>query len=240
MLATLLAPVTRRLVYPSRETRIGAAETDYALPVTGAELRGWVVNPGRPRALVYLGGNGEPLDWLRPVLAERFPGHTSYLIAYRGYGASGGRPSQRALTADALALVDHAAVLHPDAPVDVIGRSLGSGVAMQVAARRPVERLVLVTPFDSLAGAAADLFPRLPMRRLVADAWDSTAVAARVSADILVLRAGRDELVRPPRTDALLEALRPDTRVVDLPHADHNDISEDPTYWSAVAEFLSR
>lgn len=240
MLATLLAPVTRRLVYPSRETRIGAAETDYALPVTGAELRGWVVNPGRPRALVYFGGNGEPLDWLRPVLAERFPGHTSYLIAYRGYGASGGRPSQRALTADALALVDHAAVLHPDAPVDVIGRSLGSGVAMQVAARRPVERLVLVTPFDSLAGAAADLFPRLPMRRLVADAWDSTAVAARVSADILVLRAGRDELVRPPRTDALLEALRPDTRVVDLPHADHNDISEDPTYWSAVAEFLSR
>ena len=101
MLATLFAPVTRRLVYPSRETRIAATETDYALTVTGAELRGWVVNPGQPRALIYFGGNGEPLDWLRPVLADRFPGHTSYLIAYRGYGASGGRPSQAALTADA-------------------------------------------------------------------------------------------------------------------------------------------
>ncbi|MBA2953373.1 alpha/beta hydrolase [Nocardioides sp. MAH-18] len=240
MLATLLAPVTRRLVYPSGETRIAATETDYALTVAGAELRGWVVNPGQARALVYFGGNGEPLDWLRPVLADRFPAHTSYLIAYRGYGASGGRPSQAALTADALALVDHAAERHPDAPVDVIGRSLGSGVAMQVAARRPIERLVLVTPFDSLAGAAADLFPRLPMRRLVADAWDSTAVAARVSARILVLRAGRDELVRPPRTDALLRSLRPDTRVVDLPEADHADIAADPASWRAVEDFLSR
>lgn len=240
MLARLLAPITRRLVYPSAGTRIDIRDTDFTLPVGDVAVSGWVLNPGRERALVYFGGNGEGLAWLRPELEQRFPDHTSYLVAYRGYGASDGRPSQRALTDDGLTLVDEAARLHPDAPVDVIGRSLGSGVAMQVAARRPVERLVLVTPFDSLAATAGDLFPRLPVRHLIADGWDSAAVARDVAADILVLRAGRDEIVRPARTDALLAVLPPSTQVVELPDADHNDLSEDPAYWPAIQAFLSR
>jgi len=239
VIARLLAPITRRMVYPSAGTRIATEDTTYALAVAGVELRGWAVNPGKARALVYFGGNGEGLGWLRPELGRRFPDHTSYLVAYRGYGASDGRPSQRALTSDAVALVDEAARRHPDAPVDVIGRSLGSGVAMQVAARRPIERLVLVTPFDSLAATAGDLFPRLPVRHLIADRWDSVEASRDVTADVLVLRAGRDELVRPARTDALLRALRPGTPVVDLPDADHSNLSEDPAYWSAIQDFLA-
>jgi uncharacterized protein len=240
VLARLLTPITRRLVYPSGGTRIAAEDTAYAVAVAGTVLRGWVVNPGQERALVYFGGNGEPLGWLRAELSRWLPGHTSYLLAYRGYGASGGRPSQRALVADATALVDHVAALHPEAPVDVVGRSLGSGVAMQVAARRAVQRLVLVTPFDSLATTAGDLFPRLPVHRLIHDRWDSVAVAGDVTADIQVLRAGRDEVVRPARTDALLAALPPTTQVVDFPDADHSDLSEDRAYWSAIQDFLGR
>jgi uncharacterized protein len=239
VLARLLTPITRRLVYPSAGTRVDIRATDFTLPVGGVAVSGWVVNPGRSRALVYFGGNGEGLGWLRPELERRFPDHTSYLVAYRGYGASEGRPSQRALTSDALTLVDEAARLHPDAPVDVVGRSLGSGVAIQVAARRPIERLVLVTPFDSLAAAAGDLFPRLPVQRLIADRWDSAAIARDVTAEILVLRAGQDEVVRPPRTEALLAVLPPSTQVVDLPDADHSNLSEDPAYWTAIQGFLA-
>lgn len=238
VLAALLAPVTRRLIYPAKGTRVPVASTSYALAADGAQLRGWVVNPGRERSLVYFGGNGEPLDHLRPELERRFPGHTSYLIAYRGYGASGGRPSQRALTDDALALVDHVERRHRDAPVDVIGRSLGSGVAVQVAVRRPVGRVVLVTPFDSLAATAADLFPRLPVHRLIRDRWDSAAVAGRLRSDLLVVRAGRDQLVRPARTERLLRALPGDPRVVVLPGAGHADLAEDPAYWRAIEDFL--
>jgi pimeloyl-ACP methyl ester carboxylesterase len=239
MIAAGLAPLTRRLVYASRGTRLPAEGSTLRLRVGRVELHGWEVNPGRERALVYYGGNSEGVEWLRPVLAEHFPDHTSYLLAYRGYGASGGRPSQRALTADATALHDHVAARHPQAAVDVLGRSLGSGVATQVAVRRPVGRLVLVTPFDSLAATAADLFPRLPaVRHLVHDRWDSAAVAHRLQAPVLVVRAGRDELVRPARTDRLLEVLPAGTRVVDLPDADHGDLVEDPAYWSAIREFL--
>lgn len=238
-LATLLAPVARRLVYPGASTRIPADRTDLELRVDGVTLRGWEVNPGREQALVYYGGNGEGLDWLVPELGARFPDHTSYLLAYRGYGASDGSPGERALTRDALAVHDHAAERHPG-PVDVVGRSLGSGVAMQVAVRRPVERLVLVTPFDSLVATAADLFPRLPVRHLIHDRWDSAAVADRLRARVLVVRAGRDDVVRPPRTDRLLEVLPPDTRVLDLPEAEHASLHEDPAYWPEIVGFLAR
>ena len=237
-LAILLSPVARRLVYPAAGTRVPAESTDLELRRSGVSLRGWEVNPGRERALVYYGGNGEGLDWLVPELGARFPDHTSYLLAYRGYGASDGTPSERVLTQDALAVHDHAAARHPG-PVDVVGRSLGSGVAMQVAVRRDVERLVLVTPFDSLVATAADLFPRLPVRLLLNDRWDSAAVAHRLRARVLVVRAGRDDVVRPPRTDRLLHALPADTRVLDLPDAEHATLHEDPAYWPEIEDFLA-
>jgi len=237
-LAALLSPVARRLVYPGAPTRLAAERTDLELRVGGVCLRGWEVNPGQDRALVYYGGNGEGLDWLVPELGRRFPDHTSYLVAYRGYGASDGTPSERVLTTDALAVHDHAAARH-HGPVDVVGRSLGSGVAMQVAVRRSVERLVLVTPFDSLVATAADLFPRLPVRLLLRDRWDSAAVAHRLRARVLVVRAGRDAVVWPARTDRLVEVLPTDTAVLDLPDAEHASLHEDPAYWPAIEEFLA-
>ena len=237
-LAAALAPVTRRLVYPSRGTRIPVSGTTFSMRVGSVELRGWEVNPGRDRALVYFGGNSEGIHYLRHVLADRLPDHTSYLLAYRGYGASGGRPGERALVDDALAVHDLVAARHEGSRVDVLGRSLGSGVAMQLAARRPVRRMVLVTPFDSVAATAADLFPRLPVRPLIHDRWDSARVAGQVEAPILVLRAGRDAVVRPARTDGLLAALPAATRVVSLPEADHSTIIDTADYWPTIKEFL--
>lgn len=233
----LLAPLARELIYPRRGTQVAADESMHELDVDGAVLRGWVVNPDRDRVLLYFGGNGERLDLWREVVAQRFPHHTTYLMAYRGYGASDGHPSQRALSADALALVDHVVERHPGARVDVLGRSLGSGVAVHVATRRPIDHVVLVTPFDSLAATASDLFPGLPVARLIEDHWDSAAIAADVRAPVLVVSGGRDVIVRPPRTEALVGALT-DPTVVSFPDADHNDISDDPGYWPSIVRFL--
>ena len=237
MLDVLLAPLARELIYPRRSTRVAADDSMHVLDVGDAVLRGWVVNPGRTRALVYFGGNGERLDLWREVIADRFADHTTYLMAYRGYGASEGQPSQLALSADAVALVDHVSERHPGARVDIIGRSLGSGVAVHVATQRDLEHVVLVTPFDSLAATAADLFPGLPVARLIEDHWDSAAIAAGMKAPVLVVRAGRDKVVRPERTDMLIGSLS-DPVVASFPQAGHNNISDDPGYWTSIAAFL--
>ena len=136
-----------------------------------------------------------------------------------------------------MALVDHVRDRHRGARIDLVGRSLGSGVAVHVATRRTVDHVVLVTPFDSLAATASDLFPGLPVSRLIEDHWDSAAVAADVTAPVLVVRGGRDVIVRPERTDRLVESLT-DPVVVSFPEADHNDISDDPDYWPSIVAFL--
>ncbi len=237
MLEFIVAPLVRELVYPRRGTRVEADATTYSLDVGGTMLRGWAVNPGRDRALVYFGGNGERVDLSQEVFADRFPEHTTYLMAYRGYGASEGVPSQQSLSEDGLALIDHVAARHPGALVDVVGRSLGSAVAVHVATRRTLAHLVLVTPFDSLVATAEDLFPGLPAASLISDHWDSAAVACDIRAPVLVLRAGRDAIVQPPRTDALLDAL-PDAVVVSFADADHATISDPAAYWTSLAQFL--
>jgi pimeloyl-ACP methyl ester carboxylesterase len=187
---------------------------------------------GRP-ALLYFGGNAEDVAASLPDLADAFPDHALYALHYRGYAGSGGAPSEAALAGDALALFDLARAAHPR--VLVLGRSLGSGLAVQVAAQRPVERLVLVTPFDSIANVGQAHYPWLPVRWLARDRYDSAALARRVRAPVRVLTARFDQVIPRERTRALVAAFAPGQvreRVFD---AGHNDIAAAPGYDAALA-----
>lgn len=212
----------RQFIYLSQYTRIAADRTDYALDRGGPVLRGWRVRDGGERALIYFGGNAESLEPLRVPLADALPGHAVYLVAYRGYGASDGRPDETALFDDALALFDQVRSESPSRPIDVIGRSLGSGVASYLASQRPVSRLVLVTPFDSLASVAASHYPWLPVRWLLRDRFESAHYLNAYRGPLLVIRAGRDSIIPPVNTDRLLAAARTPPRTLDLPGAGHN------------------
>lgn len=96
----------RQLIYYPGATQVSAQETDYSLARGGLTLRGWRLNPGKSKAVVYFGGNAERLETSREQFARLFPDRTVYLVSYRGYGASEGRPDQAALFGDALALYD--------------------------------------------------------------------------------------------------------------------------------------
>lgn len=235
--ARLFSPLANRLLYYGGPTRIPAEQTDLELEVDGVALRGWERNPGRARALLYYGGNSEGLDWLVEPLAQALPGHSCYLLAYRGFGASEGSPSERVLTTDALAVYEYVAKRHRS--VDLVGHSLGSAVAIQVAARRPVRRLVLITPFDSIAALAAEHYPWLPVRLLLRDRWDCAAIAHRITAPTLVVRAGRDRVVFPAATDRLLAALPLEPRVLNYSYRNHNSILDAPSFWPEITRFLT-
>ena len=135
-------------------------------------------------------------------------------MPYRGYGGSDGEPDRDAMLADALALYDEVAKRHPGQPVAVVGRSLGSGVAAWVASRRPVAKLVLVTPFDSLGKVAKVHYPWLPVDLLLRERYDSADWLRGRREPTLVLRASDDRAVPAANTDALLAALPPTTQVV--------------------------
>lgn len=228
----------RDLVYFPQATRVPADQTDFAVHHDGVTLRGWMVHPGQPGAVLYFGGNAESIEGMRGRLAQWVPARSSYLVAYRGFGASDGVPGESALFADAVAVFDHVQARHPGAPVAVIGRSLGSGVAAYLASQRPVDRLVLVTPFDSLANVAQAHYRWFPLRRLLKDHYESTRYLARYHGRVLVIRAGRDEVIPAASTDRLVSSLARPPRVVDLPAASHNTVDDDPAYGAALSAFL--
>jgi pimeloyl-ACP methyl ester carboxylesterase len=225
----------QQIYHPEASWRV-QQPPDFELVNEGVRLRGWVMNPGRAKALVYFGGNGERLEDARDELARWFPDRTIYLLPYRSYGASEGEPSEQALVSDALALFDHVAPEH--ASVAVIGRSLGSGVAVQLAARRPVERLVLVTPFDSLVRVAAGYFAWLPVSALMRDRYESWRYVNDIHCPVLVIRAEADEIIPAERTLTLLKAFKQPPSVQVVADAGHNTVQDHADYRVSLERFL--
>jgi pimeloyl-ACP methyl ester carboxylesterase len=235
----LLVFLTQRsqMYFPVPESAAPGAAS-LLLAAEGAQLKIWTVERPGPAALFYFGGNAEDVGASIATFAERLPGHSLYFVNYRGYGGSTGEPSERDLVADAIALYDR---LHPrHARISVLGRSLGSGVAVQLAAGRDVERLVLVTPFDSLVDVARSHFRWLPVGLLMQDRYESASSAPAIDAETLVVIAEEDEVIPRARSDALVDALPTRPRVVVLEGARHNEIDLDPRYLDEVTAFVAR
>ena len=202
-----------------------------------AVLKVWVVDRADPRALIYFGGNAEDVSGSLPSFAAAFPGHSLYLVNYRGYGGSTGRPSESALFADAAAIYDELRARHPE--ISVMGRSLGSGVAAQLASVRELQRLVLVTPYDSLVNVAREHFPLFPVALLMRDRYDSATRVRDIRAPALAVIAGADEIIPRARSEALVAGFPPSRlQVIVLQGATHNSLDLFPGYLRAVANFL--
>ncbi len=215
----------------------GAESPMEMIDVGDATLKVWVVNPGQRDGLLYFGGNAEDVYFNAPHFEQHFPGHTVYLVNYRGYGGSSGAPSESALTADALRL--HTVLGERHERFGAIGRSLGSAVAVFLAAQRDLDRLALVTPFDSAAAVAKGLYPIYPVNLLLRDRYDSLAHADRIAIPTLILIAEHDRVVRPHHAHRLASAFEQvEPMVQTLPRAGHNGLSLNAEYWQALASFF--
>jgi uncharacterized protein len=186
-----------------------------------------------PDAVIYFGGNAENVSGSLSTLAEAFPDRSLYAMNYRGYGGSTGKPSETAIIADALALFDRVHLDHPR--IIVIGRSLGSGVAIHIASERPVERLVLITPFDSLLTIAAGQFGFFPLRWLMLDKFESWRYAPKIKIPTLLIAAENDEVIPYASTKSLYDRFLPSVASMKrLSGVGHNSISESPEYVPAI------
>ncbi|CAN5130189.1 alpha/beta hydrolase [soil metagenome] len=184
-------------------------------------------------AVIYLGGNGEDVTESIADLDRTFPDSALYLLHYRGYGGSDGKPSEDVLFRDALELFDKAAMEHPS--ITVIGRSLGSGVALYVASRRPVARVVLVTPYDSIETIAADRYPWLPVGWLLKDKFESFKYAPDVKAQTLVIAAEGDRTIPIASTERLLGFFKPGMATFRLLRGvGHNTVQQNADYFGLL------
>ena len=219
----------RELIYfPQPRSPVGDAST-LTLPADGAQVLVTVRLRAGPDALLYFGGNAEDVSFSLADFSTAFPDHAVYLQHYRGYGGSSGKPSEAALFADALALFDKVRAEHRN--VVVVGRSLGSGVAVHLASLRPVARLVLVTPYDSLQDLAARQYPYFPVRWLLLDKFESWRYAQEVSAPTLLVAAEHDEVIPRASTQALYKRFRAGVATIEVvAGTSHNTISESPEY----------
>lgn len=192
-----------------------------------------------PGAVLYFGGNGEDVSGSIGPLMAAFPERDIVMLHYRGYGGSGGTPTEADIATDAAALFDQVHARHPD--VVVVGRSLGTGVAARLAATRPVAGLVLVTPYDSLLGIAQRQFPMFPVRALLIDKYESWRYVPAIKAPVLILRAANDEVIPAASTEALRGRFPAgQAQVVVVPDASHNTIGDSPLYVRALADFDAR
>lgn len=249
LVAAVWARQERLLFYPqplSADVRAPAGWTLERVGVArdGVRLAGVLALPpqGDGSAVIYFGGNAEEVT-ANAADAERLYGRRAVLLVnYRGYGQSEGAPSEAALVEDAAALYDWLAA-HPGidkARIALHGRSLGSGVAVQLAAQRPVRGLVLTTPFDSAREVAREAYPWLPVAWLMRHPFDSAARASQIQAPALVVIAAQDTLIRPARSQALAAEWAGPVEVRTFPGVGHGDVQTAPGYMQAVRESVGR
>lgn len=240
-LCLLVFVAQRSMIYFTVPETSGTGAVEISIASEGETISVWKV-PGNvdgrsDRALIYFGGNAEAVGLNVPDFKRFFPGYTIYLVNYRGYGSSTGRPTEAGLYNDALAVYDTVAAGHGS--IAVIGRSLGSGVATYLAANRPVSKLALIAPFDSLVNVAAHHYSIFPVRWLLKDRYESIGRVDRIDCPVLIIVATRDRVIPPERSYALASAFPPSQMTVRLIEgADHNDLGLYPEFGSYLQRFM--
>jgi uncharacterized protein len=206
-------------------------------------LLGWRRPPkveGRPKMLVLHGNAGDAMGRLGYLVMLETAGFEGVLLEYPGYGCRVGKPSQAALVGDARAALS--LLCKEGAPVFLLGESLGSGVAVQVAAADfgAVSGLLLVTPFARMTEVAAWHYPLFPMGLLLRDRWDNLSAVRNYPGPVAILVAGRDEVVGAQQGRRLAAACPGPRQVWEVPQVGHNELPMLPGCppWSEVLSFL--
>jgi len=238
LFAAFLYAYQRKLVYHPVKLDPSFNADEITIDSNGTRLHGWILNPGQARAVIYFGGNSELITHRSDYFEQVFADYSVYLVNYRGYGNSEGSPTEAAFFADALAIYDH--IQEKYKSVSAYGRSLGSGVAVYLAAKRPLDQLILLTPYDSIAAVAQKIYPLFPVRYLITDRFDSAARADAIDVPVLIASAEHDREIALEHTLALRRRFtRVEVEYRQIKGAAHNDIIDFPEYRAFVEGFIA-
>ncbi len=194
--------------------------------------------PGMPTILFFHGNGGEISGRPERMAFYQGQGFGALFVSYRGYGASTGDISEQGFITDALTAHDF--LLGRGVSADqivVVGESLGTGVAVQLAAQRPVAALVLEAPFTAAVDVAAEVYPWLPVRLLMKDQFRSRDVIGRVKAPLLIVHGDADRVISVAHGRRLFEMANEPKELVILPGVGHEAIGS-PQVWGRGLDHL--
>ncbi|NNE81912.1 MAG: alpha/beta fold hydrolase [Silicimonas sp.] len=227
-----------RFIYPFlQEDQPIAGFSRVSLPGGDGTPISLQVAAGEGPVLLYFMGNAGALWAFEPGLRQHLQaGRHVVALEYRGGGGRPGTPSESLLKADALKALDYARSFGK--PVVVQGFSMGSGLAMHVAAHHDIDAMILEAPYSRMCRIMADR-SFLPACRLpFVQTWDSLALAKDVSAPVLILHGAEDAIIQPKYSEALDRAL-PNARRSVIPGATHADLAAFPTVIEAIERWIS-
>ena len=192
---------------------------------------------GRRDVIIYFGGNAENVAYSATDFNQQFPNHSTYLLKYRGYSGAQGSPSEANLFADALTLFDHINQT-PNINITIIGRSLGSGIATYLATERAVDKMILITPYDSIRNIAESMFPVFPIAWMLKDQYDSKSRADKITSPTLVVMAKNDTVIPRIHTESLMRSIPQHQLTATTIQAGHNDLDLKPEYFTSLRLFM--
>ena len=194
--------------------------------------------PGKPTVLFFHGNGGEIADRTERFAFLQSQGLGVMFLSYRGYGASTGEISERGLISDALTAYD-ALRAKGVAPEDImlLGESLGTGVAVQLAAQRPVGAVALEAPYSATVDIAADIYWWLPVRVLMKDQFRSRDYIAQVKVPLLIQHGDADRVVPVAQGRALFEMANEPKQLVIVPGEGHDAVF-DRGVWAREVDFF--
>ncbi|MGZ8408725.1 MAG: alpha/beta hydrolase [Hyphomicrobium sp.] len=220
----LYFPDTRRTT-PAEAELPNVAERELEMADGTRVLTWWgAAKPGRPTLLYFHGNGGSFVTRSERIRKYMAHGYGLVMMTYRGFGGSAGTPSEKANVADALQVYDavRASGVSPSEIV-VYGESLGSGVAVQVAAQREVGGVILDAPYTSIVDLATLHYPYLPARWLMTDRYETLQSAGRVKAPVLIVHGEADDVIPVEMSRRVAAAMQGPVKLATFPGAGHSD-----------------
>lgn len=245
-LLALVYVAQRAMMYFPERLHTAPADADFAqaeeVTLTardGTRILAWHVPTAEGRPVVlYFHGNGGALQHRVPRFAPLVADGTGLLaLSYRGYGGSAGSPSEDGFIADAVALHDFAAARYPANRIVLWGELIGGGVALALAAQKPVAAIILEAPFSSAVDIGARAYPIFPVRLLMKDQFRSDLRVPQVKAPLLVMHGALDNVVPIAFGEKLFSLANEPKRFVRFARGGHNDLDDHGALKSAQ-EFL--
>jgi len=223
-----------------KDTGLQSVEEVVFKAADGTKLIAWYqpARGNKPTLLFFTGNSGNAANRTGKIKAISADGYGVFMLNYRRYGGSEGRPSESRITSDAVSAYDTLRGLGV-APHDIVayGESLGTAVATRLTLQRHVEGLVLEAPFTSIVEVGKLMWKYFPLDLIMADQYRTIDRIGAVTAPLFIIHGGRDAIIPLDQARHVFHAAAEPKHMIVVPQAGHNDLFERGA-WEKVRVFL--